>query len=105
MAPVNALSMYRGEYKVWEFTLTDSTSPVNLTGAALRWVLRERAPGVDVTSDSDAVLVRTSSAAGGITVTSSTGGRFELELLSTQTNTAEARLYVWEIAILPNGHT
>ncbi len=83
------LSMVRGEAKVWQFAVTENGSPVNLTGASIRFVIRDSFPAASVTDDSAALL--TKSVGSGISITDPLNGIFELALAKADTN-------AWEIA-------
>lgn len=105
---MTTISSYRGEHKIWEFTVTEAGVAVNLTGAALRWVVRPAVPESAITADvtvpanaNDALLVKAIGT--GITVTDAVNGEFELEVVKANTNTWTPTNYVWELEMLPNG--
>lgn len=82
-----ALTMYRGEAKTWEFTISATGAAVNLTGATLRFVVRQSFPAGTVTADTDALILKTTSS--GITLTTPASGVCEVALAKADTYTLE----------------
>jgi hypothetical protein len=87
------LSLMRGEIKIYQFTVTENGSAVNLTGASMRFALRKQAGLVPESDDAGAVLVKTTSDT--ISLTDPTNGVFEITF-----NAADTKDLVLESAMV-----
>lgn len=99
------LSMLRGEKKIWQFTLTENGSPVNLASASIRFALRDNWPESSVTSDASAILQKSTASGSGIVITDGANGVFELTISHADTNTLTPKSYYFGIEYIPNGDT
>lgn len=79
------LSIYRGERKVWQVSVTDAAgAAVNLTGAGIYFAVRTAIPAGDVVDDTGAAIAK--AVGTGITVTDAAGGVFKIALEGADTN-------------------
>ena len=99
------MSIYRGEYKVFECTATEDSSALVLTGAAIYFAVRASAPDRRTTSDADALIAMTTAVGGGITITDGAAGEFEIEFDKADTNTLELGTYYYGIEAVLSGYT
>ena len=96
-----ALSIYRGEKKVWTCTATDASAALDLTGATIKFAVREGYPASSIADDTTAKITKTT--ASGIVVTNATGGIFTLTLLAADTASLEAGYYVYGVEMTNAG--
>ena len=82
-AASDTLEMIRGDIVTWQFTVTDNSTAVNLTGATVRFVVRDSIPAGTTTSDSGAVFVVTTT--DNISLTDPTNGIMEITVPKAST--------------------
>ncbi len=89
------LTIYRGEKKTWTCTVTSGGTALDLTGATIRFAVRDAYPPSSIIADGDALISK--STASGITITNEAGGIFTLTLLKADTNTLACGDYQYGI--------
>ena len=97
------MSIYRGEYKVFECTATEDGAALVLTGASIYFAVRDTNPATSITSDADALIAK--STADGITITDGAAGEFEIEFEKADTNALNIGLYHYGIEAILSGYT
>jgi hypothetical protein len=97
------MSIYRGEYKVFECTATEDSVALVLTGAAIYFAVRASEPDRRTISDSDALIAK--STVSGITITDGAAGEFEIELEKADTNVLATGTYYYGIEAVLSGYT
>ena len=98
-------TMYRGETKTWEITVTDGGVALDITGANIRFVVRDGYPASTVVLDTDALISKSTAALGGITITDGPAGEFELELVKADTTSLTPGAYYYGIETILAGET
>jgi len=97
------MSIYRGEYKIYECTATEDGAALVLTGASIYFAVRETSPALTVVSDADALISK--STADDITITDGAAGEFEIEFEKANTNTLDTGTYHYGIEAILSGYT
>lgn len=106
---IQNIEMYRGSHRYWNVTVKNSAgSPVNLTGASIRFTVRSSVPPGSVTADTDAVFTLTVGA--GITILApATNGIFEIEVVKAKTDSlnigSQDAYYLYGLEYIPSGQT
>jgi hypothetical protein len=98
----NALTIVRGSIETFIFTVTDSGTVMDITGAAIYFAARRDWPAATIVSDSDASIAK-STVSGGIVITDGANGVFELTLLHADTNTLQLGDYPYGVELIPYG--
>jgi hypothetical protein len=108
----DTLEMYRGEGKTWQFTASENGAPLNLTSAAIRFVVRDGLPAATEVDDAAALIVKTQEPDDGITITDPAGGVFEVSIVEADTKSLAIpntglptvrRLLTWGCSCTPFG--
>ena len=81
------ITLYRGEYIVKRFTLTQNGTAVDITDAAVSFVVRSAYPAGTTAVDTDALINKT--VGSGITLTDPTNGIFDVTFNSADTKSIE----------------
>lgn len=84
LAETDTLEMYRGDATAWNFTLTDDSVAVNISGATIRFTVRTDFPSGSVASDADAVFTVTT--ADNIVITDAAAGKFTVTVIKAKTS-------------------
>ena len=100
------LTIYQGEYKVFECTATEDSAALVLTGAAIYFAAYKTNPPATYTDDSNAVIAKSTATSGGITITDGAAGEFEIEFEKADTNALDTnRKYLYSIEAVLSGYT
>ena len=100
------LTIYQGEYKVFECTATEDAVALVLTGAAIYFAAYKTNPPATYTDDSNAVIAKSTATSGGITITDGAAGEFEIEFEKADTQYLETnRKYLYSIEAVLSGYT
>jgi hypothetical protein len=99
------MSIYRGEYKVYECTASEDGVDLVLTGASIYFAVRASAPDRRTTSDADALIAKSTAVGGGITITDGAAGEFEIEFEKADTNGLDIGTYYYGIEAILSGYT
>jgi len=98
------MTVYQGEYKVYECTATEDSVALVLTGAAIYFAAYKSNPPATYTDDSNAIIAK--STVSGITITDGAAGEFEIEFEKADTQYLETnRKYLYSIEAVLSGYT
>jgi len=99
----NIMSLYQGEYKVFECTATEDGSVLVLTGASIYFAAYRVLPPSSYINDANAFIAK--STADGITITDGAAGEFEIEFEKADTNNLHPGTYNYGIEAVLSGYT
>ena len=89
-------SMYAGDTKIIQVTVTDSTgAPKDITGATINWALQQVYK----------TIIEKSITTGGIVITDATNGVFQILLLPIDTEGFSTGLYTHQALVIDNNGT
>ena len=101
---MGTMTIYRGEYKVYECTASEDGEPLVLTGAAIYLAVRNKPPLTSEEDDSEAMIAK-STVDSGITITDGAAGEFEIEFTKADTNDLPLETFYYGIEAILSGYT
>ena len=99
----NVISLYQGEYKVFECSITEDSVALILTGASIYFAVYRALPPSSYADDSNAFIAK--STGSGITITNGASGMFEIEFKKLDTNNLHPGQYNYGIEAILSGYT